>query len=477
MLALIGWSWFTRPATMRLASCLPLDPETIFWEDSGFHAAPIFFASHDLLLQIDHAAGDPHNSCLLTLTDCCGVPHWQAALSIQDKAQKQDHSAVNTPVLIRSPYSLASALASYISFAEIGNIWLALSPDGHVLALMQREGAVYHVLSWRDGRLLGDVRLRKPIPWPTAFSDQDNLLQVTDAGRVWLILSGASGSWLWAIDGSQVACGSTEEHLANVAPWSSLSPDGTMLQTYIETDKLTFANQYSTSNFQHLQVIGHHVQLTGHIARHGHRMKNSSDYPLPVWFYGEKTWFPHGWSSGTEGCQIPPGRFMHEANGWKCHGALPFGMGVLQQDPACHLRVATEPPGLPWSVPAPTNARPVCCSRDGRMALVIEDDPATTQPALSRLPLLGPFFTHSHHRLVVYSRTRRQAVLPLQSEYDGKSNQQIDMGGITDGLYVTVKGKPYDIAKIALSDNGHQVALWTSDYINPQQVAILVYRW
>ncbi len=274
---------------------------------------------------------------------------------------------------------------------------LSLSPDGHMLAVLQPEDRihdvsdkppVFHLMSWKDGRLLGEVKFSGPL---LAF---DPMLQVTDAGRIWFLLEGPARSYLWAIDGAKVATGSAPFSLQFTAPWSTISPDCTAMLVYSN-------NPNQRLQYFSLQVIDNKVIAA----------KRYTATSRDVGFF----WYPDDSAMGNTGTLFGPNGPVHGPNGWVFDGMIPHGNSVMQWDASGHLRVFPPAPAISWRLPVKTSlALPENCSSDGSTALVTETLRPNALGDISRLPLLKSLLTQPRYQLVVYSHGHLSAFLPLE---------------------------------------------------------------
>jgi len=313
-----GWHWLHTPA-MRLQAVTPLDGVI----DDGYE--PFFFNTHDVLL---HKEPVPHNRTMmrLTLIGWDGKPRWRVTVPwpslLPDKIDRDD----------------------FMPWRD-----LALSPDGHLLAMaLPDKKHEVRVLSWRDGRLLGDVHL----PWsPGGFYN----LQATESGRVWL-MQFVGSLRLWAIDGTQIADGAyPAKILGRLSPYGrrylySLSPDGTILLGGNPRQRLY---DYAT-----VQVIGKRVVVTS-------RSTGTISGLTP-------NWYPNGWVVGDNGEILGPNGMIHGPDGWQNYALQYNARPVLQMrshQTNC-VRLFLPPPDHPWEIQLRTAPQiSAMCSTDGHIMM------------------------------------------------------------------------------------------------------------
>jgi len=400
----LGWRWL-RPSTPRLQAIIPL--EDVIDDGSGTRdAKPLFFATHDVLLCNGTTPNDPTRT-RLTLTGWDGKPCWRVTAPIGCK----DFKHINTS---RS---------------------LALSPDGHVLAMALPDTCGVRVLSWRDGRLLGDVRLPRQ-------AGSYSTLNVTDSSRIWL-MKAANPCRLWAIDGTQVAEGEYRTNMRDVIYRYFLSPDGTAL--------FGGGTQLGMYEYATLQVIGKRVIATN-------RSTGKINELAP-------TWYPDGEVVGKHGELMSPTGLVHGPDGWQLFSARNTNRPMLQMK-GNRLRVFLLPPDHPWELPLhKEQSTESMCSSDGRVVAVSmdEEESSKTITALERFPYLKRTIEKSITYKILFYRYpgRLCAILPI---------------GRADALPSLVEGGiRYDMTDGSLSPDGHRVALLCED---PQKhQVLLVYKW
>ena len=138
---------------------------------------------------------------------------------------------------------------------------MAISPDGHYLAVAYRQGASVVVTTWHDGKQSGQVTL--PRAW---FPDARRELAVTDSGRVFLYCD-AVATPIFVIEADKViATGHHRSKLPAIdsvfssTNWRSVIKDGTLLVSnfylYTSRENRCYA-EYAT-----LRIIGNRLEVS-----------------------------------------------------------------------------------------------------------------------------------------------------------------------------------------------------------------------
>ena len=181
----VGW-WFSPPR-MRLVKRIQLPKDTILGR-SGGNEPLLFGASDALLLTQTWPSNRPKAMSTVSLLGWDGQPCWQFTY----------------PKRIVSPGNCGMRAWGANGWADV---LTALSPDHHIFAIASLGGSSFLLESWRDGHMLGRVRLQYTSPPHSGCSAF--CLRAHNSGRIRLYEKHyyRNASQLWVINGSHVASG------------------------------------------------------------------------------------------------------------------------------------------------------------------------------------------------------------------------------------------------------------------------------
>jgi len=374
LLALGGWWWCSLTPTVHPVAIMPLYQGGIVLERET--SLPYFFDLHGLLLRYTRPG-------TLSLLNWDSTTRWQVTVPA---CRIGANDPVNTATNIRG----------------LGTP--ALSPDGHVFALARTERDGLHVWSWRDGRLLGEVRLPKvrvgaARTYTSEITESTVArlpLQVTDAGRVWVLSQEPTTCRLWAIDGMRVAAGAYTPHAwikLRDHPTISFSPDGTAL--LCEESDPDLRTEYAT------------------LAVHGAQTVIARVYGVEAYGF---IWCGGAYAMSVDGIMVGPHGKTNKGLD-SCRPVVNIGWqsSAVLMDTHGKVQVCPPPPAHPWSV----SKKAYISSRDGRAALASVQGGlrnAPLQASLDRLPFGDRL--HAHNQLVLYTAPgRRRAILNTKSYF------------------------------------------------------------
>lgn len=420
----IGWWWLrwhasSRLPVMRLVGCIPLGEDFLLSQDSR----PSCFATPYLLLRLQRES----TPGTLTLLGWDLHPHWQ----------------VSVPV----PRKMA---VWHAGMPDEGPGTLALSPDGHVLALVHRADTRVQIWSWRDGHALGEAEFR----WPDKAATASPAVQVTDAGRVWLSAIVHTPSFTfdlrcWAVDGSRTAAGRYTPSCPNYndIAHTDFSPDGKVL--------LTCNGQDTTSSV----VDGAAVRVQGAQVMLTHVYTETAAGQRFTWHGDETAVDAAGKQFGPSGATTGKNAVATAIDRRPCLGYLASRQGKPRY---CVLPL---PPAPAWDVPASAQlfGSAMRCPADGETLFVLETRSLSRAPApdgARRPSWLGKLWAAQpeSEQLAVYTAPGAlRAVLPLP--------------------FLLAEGAGYtaDPQQLALAPEHHRLAMLGNGQDGKR--ALLVYEW
>jgi len=404
---LVVWWWVAQPKRFRLVTTITI-PEN----SQVLKSDPA-----DLYLRLDV----PDK---LTLFGWDGKPRWQVPV-------KAKHLCAD-----KIPDSPDAGTG------ELADAGYALSPDGHVLAIALRSSKQLRVITWRDGRMLGEVHLHLSNRLDQLAYCFEAKLQATDSGRVWLFDAQPSATYihgsspLIAIDGSHIAYGYYA--MSPIPPaetynnWE-LSPDGT---------KLYCENLLGTLELVSLQVHAERIIATC-------RFATTTSYP-PNFEWQNSEWLTN---SDGDGSMLGPNGVVQGAKDYY------FLTPTFRYSMGNHCQVFLPPPAHPWQVPTAGIIKAGICSMDGQAALLLEQSAprkSNMQRMLRNLPLLNRLVDQEAYRFALYTHPGRPRAV-LNSDFEGDLEDD-------RALYFTLSGTIYRIDDLSLSPDGRRVAILVKVY-------------
>jgi len=331
-----------------------------------------------------------------------------------------------------------------------GQATLALSPDGHVVALAHRQGKLVRVWSWRDGCAQGEAHFT----WPDNAATTSPAVRVTDGGRVWLSTNIRTHNFdidlrCWAVDGQRTAAGCYTPSSPNFNDLvhAEFSPDGTALITSSGAETSSAIVDYAA-----VRVIGSQVVIS-------HIYTDTSVGQTFIWCDNQT-------AIDTSGKHFGAGREIDGENVAPPATEQRPNIGDMIDRQGKHAYVFPLPPRLPWAVPA--QAQQYCssmrCFANGTALLVHETRSLYRDPLPDRqrhASWLRNLFAvhHESEQLAIYQAPGTLcAVLPLP--------------------YLVAHGVDYsaDPHRIALASDGHRLAIVGNSKEGKQQ-ELLVYGW
>ena len=204
---LLNWCQRSRSSNMRLVSRIP------FCKKSDY----IVFSSPDagLMLHKDTPMNNNEPSTI-SLIGWDEKPRWKATMPIHTLNFFED---------------------DWRQLTFGGHHAIALSPDGHILALAIGNGKTVQITLWRDGHFVGNMHIVLPsriTSWQTIC-----VFSASNMGRIWLLAQYKEYCQLWTFDGKIVSSGTYIPSIYNVSNEDHLcasSPDGTVLLCYTNND-------------------------------------------------------------------------------------------------------------------------------------------------------------------------------------------------------------------------------------------------